>query len=48
MILGITGTFAAGKDTVAEYLKTKGFSVFSLSDAIRDECAARVIPTPHT
>lgn len=41
MILGITGTFAAGKDTVAEYLKMKGFGVFSLSDALRDEATAR-------
>jgi len=37
MILGLTGTFAAGKDAVAEYLKQKGFLFTSLSDLIREE-----------
>ncbi|MFA7254158.1 MAG: AAA family ATPase [Patescibacteria group bacterium] len=36
MIVGITGWFASGKDTVADYLQEKGFKVFSLSDVIRD------------
>lgn len=35
MIIGITGTYAAGKDTVAEYLVAKGFNHYSLSDEIR-------------
>ena len=35
MIIGITGTFAAGKDTVADYLKSKGFECFSLGDEVR-------------
>ncbi|NQU77735.1 AAA family ATPase [Candidatus Falkowbacteria bacterium] len=36
-IIGVTGTYSAGKDTVAEYLKNKGFSHFSCSDILRDE-----------
>lgn len=35
MIIGLTGTFAAGKDTVAEYLQEKGFEHFSCGDEIR-------------
>lgn len=37
MIIGLTGMNAAGKGTVAEYLKTKGYISMSLSDMIRDE-----------
>lgn len=37
MILGITGENCAGKDTVADYLKKKGFYYLSLSDVIREE-----------
>jgi dCMP deaminase len=37
MIIGITGFYCSGKDTVAEYLLKKGFTHFSLSDVIRDE-----------
>lgn len=44
MILGLTGTLAAGKDTVAEYLTSKGFVRTSLSDAVRDECRRRRLP----
>ncbi|MFH0853149.1 MAG: AAA family ATPase [bacterium] len=45
MIIGITGTFGAGKDTVAEYLeKEKEFKAYSLSDAIRDECRQLNLP----
>ena len=36
MIIGITGTFAAGKDTVADYLKEKGFEHFSLGEELTD------------
>jgi len=36
MIIGVTGTYAAGKDTVAEYLITQGFNHYSLSDEIRE------------
>jgi len=35
MIIGIVGSIASGKDTVADYLKTKGFKAISLSDILR-------------
>jgi len=42
LILGITGTYSAGKDTLANYLvKTKGFTHHSLSDIIRDVAKER-------
>ncbi len=41
MFVGLTGTLGSGKDTVAEYLKKKGFSYYSLSDILRDECEKR-------
>jgi len=41
VIIGVTGFFAAGKDTVAEYLMKRGFAHVSLSDIIRDEIRAR-------
>jgi dephospho-CoA kinase len=46
MIVGLTGSFCAGKDTAAEYLvKTRGFVHHSLSDELRREMEARNIPT---
>lgn len=37
MIIGLTGSYASGKDTVAEYIvQTHGFIHYSLSDVIRD------------
>ncbi len=44
IILGITGLSGSGKDTMAEYLKSKGFDSTSLSDRIREECATRGLP----
>ena len=41
MIIGLTGLNAAGKGTVAEFLKELGFAYSSLSDVIRDVLAAR-------
>ena len=42
LIVGITGTSAAGKDTAASYLvDKKGFVHFSLSDILRDEAEKR-------
>ena len=35
MIIGLTGTYAAGKGTVVEYLIGKGFQYYSLSDELR-------------
>jgi len=36
MIVGIVGSIASGKDTVAEYLSKKGFKAFSCSDILRE------------
>lgn len=41
MIIGITGPAAAGKDSVANYLVSKGFSHASLSNVIREEAKKR-------
>jgi len=45
LIIGLTGTFASGKDTVAEYLEKRGFEHFSLSDEIRKIASERKIIT---
>lgn len=37
MIIGVTGTIGAGKDTVLDYLVKKGFTPFSFSVLIRQE-----------
>ncbi len=36
MIVGLTGTNAAGKTTIARYLEKRGFMYSSLSDELRD------------
>lgn len=36
MIIGIVGTIGGGKDTVADYLKSRGFEHASLSDTLRE------------
>lgn len=41
MIIGLTGTYCGGKDTVADILEEKGFIHHSCSDILRDECRAR-------
>ncbi|MBN1866156.1 AAA family ATPase [Candidatus Sumerlaeota bacterium] len=41
MIVGVTGFFCAGKDTVAEILMRRGLAHVSLSDMIRDEIRRR-------
>lgn len=41
MIIGVTGLYASGKDTVADYLKGQGFLHISLSDFIRQEILRR-------
>jgi dephospho-CoA kinase len=43
-IIGLTGMNAAGKGTVASYLKSKGYVSMSLSDVIRDELKKAGIP----
>ena len=37
MYIGLIGTNGAGKTAVSDYYKTKGFTVFSLSDIVRQE-----------
>lgn len=45
MIIGLTGSYCSGKDSVAEYLVAdKGFLHLSLSDELRRELATRGIP----
>jgi len=41
MILGLTGRNASGKGEAAEFLKSKGFFYYSLSDVIREEIKQR-------
>jgi dephospho-CoA kinase len=45
MIIGITGTLGAGKGTVVEYLKTKGFTHYSVRDFLNEEIARRGLVT---
>ncbi|MBW2976798.1 AAA family ATPase [Candidatus Woesearchaeota archaeon] len=41
MIIGLTGKNASGKGEAANYLKSKGFVYYSLSDVLREEAAKR-------
>jgi len=43
MIIGLTGTFAAGKDTIADHLVSLGFEHYSTGDQIREIAAERGI-----
>ncbi len=43
MIIGLTGTIAAGKSAVVEYLKEKGFEHYVYSDILREEAKKRGI-----
>jgi CheY-like chemotaxis protein len=45
MIIGLTGTYGSGKDTVAAYLeKSRGFMHYSLSDVLRRELETKGLP----
>lgn len=44
IVIGITGTLGAGKGTVVEYLKTKGFAHYSASGFITREIERRGLP----
>lgn len=46
MIIGIAGTFASGKGTVVEYLKTKGFAHYSSSGTLKEILDEQGLP--HT
>jgi len=41
MIIGLTGKNGTGKTEVANYLKSKGFELISLSDILREEARKR-------
>ncbi len=41
MIIGVTGSYAAGKDTVAELLQSMNFRHVSFSDLLREELKSR-------
>ncbi len=41
MVIGLTGPNAAGKGEAAEFLRELGFSVYSLSDVVREAATAR-------
>lgn len=44
MIIGITGTFCAGKGTIVEYLQKKGFVHYSVRGYINKEIERRGLP----
>ncbi len=44
MIIGLTGKNGSGKGTVAEFLKSRGFMYYSLSDMIREALKEENIP----
>lgn len=45
MIIGITGSFGAGKGVVVDYLKTRGFKHYSARDFIFEEIRRRGLDT---
>ena len=44
IIFGITGTLGAGKGTVVEYLKQKGFTHYSVREFLIEEIKRRGLP----
>jgi dephospho-CoA kinase len=44
MIIGLAGSFGAGKGTLVEYLQTKGFTHYSASGFITEEIVRRGLP----
>jgi len=44
LILGVTGPNAAGKGEVSAHLESRGFTVHSLSDIVREEATLRGLP----
>ena len=41
IVIGLVGPIASGKGTISEYLKSQGFTYFSLSDVVREETQSR-------
>jgi dephospho-CoA kinase len=48
MIIGVTGYSASGKDTVVDYLVSKGFTKVSGGDILREEMIKLGLPTDRT
>jgi dCMP deaminase len=48
MIIGLTGRNASGKGEVAQYLKERGFTFYSLSDVLREELKKKKKPVTRT
>jgi dephospho-CoA kinase len=44
-LIGLVGTNSAGKSTVCDLLKAKDYTVFSLSDIVREETAHKGLPS---
>ena len=44
LTIGITGTIGAGKGTIVEYLKTKGFKHYSAREVLLEEIGKRGMP----
>jgi dephospho-CoA kinase len=44
MIIGVTGTIGAGKGTLVEYLKGKGFAHYAVRDFLMEEIESRGLP----
>ena len=47
-IIGITGNPASGKDTVGDYLVSKGYTKITMSDILREEMTKLGIPTDRS
>ena len=48
MIIGVTGTIGAGKGTVVQYLKSKGFAHYSSSGVLKEILQERGLPKTRT
>lgn len=43
-VIGITGHQVAGKDTIADYLSSKGFTKYTMGDILREEMTSLGLP----
>lgn len=41
IVIGLVGPIASGKGTISEYLESRGFTYYSLSNVVREETQAR-------
>ncbi len=48
VVIGLVGPIASGKGTISEFLVTKGFKYFSLSDVVREETRKRGLVVNRT